>query len=43
MRCCEDNPVPVIVLSGMSDEADRIVRLELGADDYVVSRSRQSW
>jgi DNA-binding response OmpR family regulator len=31
-----DNPVPVIVLSGFSDEADRIVGLELGADDYVV-------
>jgi len=31
-----DNPVPVIVLSGRSDEADRIVGLELGADDYVV-------
>ncbi len=31
-----DNPVPVIVLSGLSDEADRIVGLELGADDYVV-------
>ena len=32
----EDNAVPVIVLSGMADEADRIVGLELGADDYVV-------
>ena len=31
-----DNQVPVIVLSGLSDEADRIVGLELGADDYVV-------
>ena len=28
-RVREDNPVPVIVLSGMSDEADRIVGLEL--------------
>jgi DNA-binding response OmpR family regulator len=35
-RVREDNAVPVIVLSGMSDEADRIVGLELGADDYVV-------
>jgi DNA-binding response OmpR family regulator len=34
-RVREDNPVPVIVLSGMSDEADRIVGLELGADDYL--------
>ena len=31
-----DNAVPVIVLSGLSDEADRIIGLELGADDYVV-------
>jgi two-component system, OmpR family, phosphate regulon response regulator PhoB len=31
-----DNAVPVIVLSGCSEEADRIVGLELGADDYVV-------
>jgi two-component system, OmpR family, phosphate regulon response regulator PhoB len=35
-RVREDNSVPVIVLSGMSDEADRIVGLELGTDDYVV-------
>ena len=28
--------VPVIVLSGRSDEADRVLALELGADDYVV-------
>src|SRR5689334_16679347 len=31
-----DTAVPVIVLSGLSDEADRIIGLELGADDYVV-------
>ena len=31
-----DNAVPVIVLSGHSEEADRIIGLELGADDYVV-------
>ena len=28
--------VPIIVLSGRSDEADRVLALELGADDYVV-------
>lgn len=28
--------VPVIVLSGRADEADRVLALELGADDYVV-------
>ena len=27
---------PVIVLSGRDDEADRVLALELGADDYVV-------
>ena len=27
---------PVIALSGLGDEADRIVGLELGADDYMV-------
>jgi DNA-binding response OmpR family regulator len=31
-----DNSVPVIVLSGLADETDRILGLELGADDYVV-------
>jgi two-component system phosphate regulon response regulator PhoB len=31
-----DNTVPVIVLTGRSEEADRIIGLELGADDYVV-------
>jgi DNA-binding response OmpR family regulator len=28
--------VPVLVLSGRSDEIDRVTALELGADDYVV-------
>jgi two-component system phosphate regulon response regulator PhoB len=28
--------VPVIVLSGRADESDRVLALELGADDYVV-------
>lgn len=29
-------PVPVILLTARSDDADRIIGLELGADDYVV-------
>ena len=29
------SPVPVIMLTARSDEADRVVGLELGADDYV--------
>jgi DNA-binding response OmpR family regulator len=28
--------VPVIVLTGLGEEADRVVGLEMGADDYVV-------
>lgn len=28
--------VPIIILSGRSDEADRVMALELAADDYVV-------
>ncbi len=31
-----DATCPVIVLSGRSDESDRIVGLDLGADDYLV-------
>ena len=27
--------VPVIMLTGLGDDADRIVGLEMGADDYV--------
>jgi two-component system alkaline phosphatase synthesis response regulator PhoP len=32
----QTNAVPVIVLTGLGDEADRVVGLEMGADDYVV-------
>ena len=32
----ETSGVPVILLTAMADEADRIVGLEIGADDYVV-------
>lgn len=28
--------LPIIVLSGSADEADRVLALEIGADDYVV-------
>ena len=31
-----ERPVPIILLTARGDEADRIVGLELGADDYVV-------
>lgn len=29
------NPVPVIMLTARSDEADRVIGLDLGADDYL--------
>ncbi|MBI2170079.1 MAG: response regulator transcription factor [Actinobacteria bacterium] len=31
-----DNPVPTIVVSGRTSEADRVLALESGADDYLV-------
>ena len=31
----EESLIPVIMLTGMSDDADRIMGLELGADDYL--------
>jgi two-component system, OmpR family, response regulator len=34
-RIRERTPVPVIMLTARGDEADRVVGLELGADDYV--------
>jgi two-component system OmpR family response regulator len=34
-RLQETSRIPVILLTAMSDETDRIVGLELGADDYV--------
>lgn len=32
----KDSPVPIIMLTAKGDETDRVVGLELGADDYVV-------
>ena len=34
-RIRQDNSVPVVMLTARGDEADRVVGLELGADDYV--------
>ncbi len=31
----EQGPVPIVMLTAMGEEADRIIGLELGADDYV--------
>src|SRR5688572_25758499 len=34
-RLREDSQVPIIMLTGRKDEADRVMGLELGADDYL--------
>jgi len=34
-RLREQAPVPVIMLTARGDEDDRVMGLELGADDYV--------
>ena len=31
----EDSQLPIIMLTGVKDEADRVMGLELGADDYL--------
>ena len=31
----DDSTIPIIMLTGRADEADRVMGLELGADDYV--------
>ncbi len=35
-RLREASLIPILVLSGRADEADRVMGLELGADDYLV-------
>jgi len=35
-KLCADVKVPVIMLTALGEEADRIVGLEMGADDYLV-------
>src|ERR1700720_3763505 len=35
-RSLRDKPaIPIVILSGLRDEADRVMGLELGADDYL--------
>jgi two-component system OmpR family response regulator len=34
-RLREESAIPIIILTGVRDEADRIMGLELGADDYL--------
>jgi two-component system OmpR family response regulator len=31
----DDSPMPIIIVTGKQDEADRVMGLELGADDYI--------
>jgi len=31
----ETSEIPIIIVSGRKDEADRVMGLELGADDYI--------
>ncbi|HAF62309.1 MAG TPA: DNA-binding response regulator [Anaerolineaceae bacterium] len=32
----ENNPIPIIILTARDEDADKIMGLELGADDYVI-------
>src|SRR6185369_934442 len=34
-RLRETSPVPIVMLTALGEEADRVLGLELGADDYV--------
>jgi len=33
---CETTAIPVILLTAVADETDRVIGLEIGADDYVI-------
>src|SRR6266404_1229068 len=35
-RLREESEVPIIIVTGKQDEADRVMGLELGADDYIM-------
>lgn len=35
LRIREENPLPIIILSAKSEDADKILGLNVGADDYV--------
>lgn len=35
LKIREDNPLPIIILSAKSEDADKILGLNVGADDYV--------
>lgn len=35
LKIREENPLPIIILSAKSEDADKILGLNVGADDYV--------
>jgi len=38
----DESEIPVVMLTGRAEEADRVMGLELGADDYITSRSARA-
>lgn len=41
-RIRERHVTPVVMLTSRDDEMDKVLGLEIGADDYVTSRSRRA-
>ncbi len=41
-RLRSDSTVPIIMLTARDDELDKVLGLELGADDYITKRRRTS-
>ena len=39
----KESRVPVLMLTARADDVDRIVGLELGADDYLAKPTRGNW
>jgi CheY-like chemotaxis protein len=39
----KESRVPVLMLPARADDVDRIVGLELGADDYLAKPTRGNW
>ena len=41
LKIREENPLPIIILSAKSEDADKILGLNVGADDYVTKPFNQ--